>query len=343
MSSIDFFEQLKRSNSPASIYFLYGAESFLIERAKEQIIKKVLKEEELEFNVSQFDLEDTPVQVAVTDCETLPFFGDYRVVIMKNPIFLTANKDKTKVEHDPKTLEAYIASPNPQTVLIVVAPYEKLDERKKLVKTFKKSATVLEAAMMDERTLIQWIVQMAHKQHRQMTEAVAEQLIALTGKNLSLIHKEMEKLLLASHDEEAITEVHLETFVPRTMEDNIFALINEIANRNIGKAFFILKDLYIQKEEPIKILMLIARQVRIIYHVMGLTTKGYSQKQMAQMLKIPPFAVKLAMGQGKKFSIIELETILGLCAQYDYEIKSGKIDKFLAIELLLAQSAKTSK
>lgn len=341
MSSIEFFDQLKHSRMAAPIYFLYGEETFLIERAKEQIIKKVLKEEEMEFNVSILDLEEVPVQEVVTDCETLPFFGDYRIVIMKNPIFLTANKDKSKIEHQLDTFMEYIERPNPQTILIVVAPYEKLDERKKVVKILKKNATILQASPMDERALTQWIVQIAEKEERKMKKEVAQQLIALTGNHLSLIQKEMEKLILATYKEKEITEKHIDLFVPRTMEDNIFALINQIANRNIAQAFFILKDLYVQKEEPIKILMLIARQIRIIYHVKGLHTKGYSQKQMAQTLKIPPFAAKLAIGQGKKFSIQELEYLLTLCSQYDYEIKSGQIDKYLAIELLLTQAAKT--
>ncbi|MEM5683313.1 hypothetical protein AAHB64_06130 [Bacillus toyonensis] len=49
---------------------------------------------------------------------------------MKSPLFLTSQKEK--LEQNIKILEEYIGEPSPFSILVFVAPYEKLDERKKL-------------------------------------------------------------------------------------------------------------------------------------------------------------------------------------------------------------------
>lgn len=76
----------------APVYMLYGTEAYLINETKQLLIENVLHEDEMDFNFSQFDLEETPVETALEDVETLPFIGERRLVFMQNPFFLTAEK-----------------------------------------------------------------------------------------------------------------------------------------------------------------------------------------------------------------------------------------------------------
>ncbi|EYR70994.1 hypothetical protein O209_11040 [Lactiplantibacillus plantarum WHE 92] len=52
---------------------------------------------------------------------------------------MTGENKKTKVDHDLASLQHYFEQPEPSTILVFMAPYEKLDARKKLVKTLKKT------------------------------------------------------------------------------------------------------------------------------------------------------------------------------------------------------------
>lgn len=69
------------------MYLLYGTEAYLINETKQLLIENVLHEDEMDFNFSQFDLEETPVETALEDVETLPFIGERRLVFMQNPFF----------------------------------------------------------------------------------------------------------------------------------------------------------------------------------------------------------------------------------------------------------------
>lgn len=128
---IDIWKNIERKQfSP--IYLLYGMESFLINETKQKLLKNMLTEEELDFNFASYDLEEVPIEVAIEDAETLPFMGEKRLIFLHNPFFLTSEKSKSKVEHDISKLEAYLQEPVPYSTIVFVAPYEKLDERKKL-------------------------------------------------------------------------------------------------------------------------------------------------------------------------------------------------------------------
>lgn len=112
------------------LYLLYGSESFLLQETYERLVKAALGEEEHEWNLAVYDCEETPVQAALEEAETVPFFGERRVILIKHPYFFTAEKDK-EIEHDLAKLEAYFKAPAPFSIVVFFAPYDKLDERKK--------------------------------------------------------------------------------------------------------------------------------------------------------------------------------------------------------------------
>lgn len=83
---LDVWKSIKKGQfSP--VYLLYGTEAYLINETKQLLIENVLHEDEMDFNFAQFDLEETPVETALEDVETLPFIGERRLVFMQNPFF----------------------------------------------------------------------------------------------------------------------------------------------------------------------------------------------------------------------------------------------------------------
>ncbi len=323
------------------LYLLTGTEAFLIDELQKMIIDKALPQEEREFGVAFYDLNETPVQSAVEDAETMPFLGEKRVIILKNPLFLTAAKDKSKVEHDLDALLRYAEDPSPFTILIIEAPYEKLDERKKLVKTIKKTGSFVKAEALQESHLGDWLQQRAKELNVTLDKAGEERLVQLTGSHLLLLQQEIDKMALYVGANGIVNEDVVDLLVARTLENDIFALIDRIVRKDLNKAFRILYDLLKINEEPIKILSLIGRQFRIIYQVSELSKRGYGQKQMASALKLHPYAVKIAQQQSRSFEEEKLIFILDQIAESDYEMKTGRMDKKLILELLLTKIKNT--
>ncbi|MBB6445963.1 DNA polymerase III subunit delta [Bacillus benzoevorans] len=328
------WKQIKR-NEILPLYLLYGKETFLINETKQLLTQQVLKEEDAEFNLSSYDLNETPIETALEDAETLPFLGEKKLLFLHHPFFLTAEKTKEKVEHNLSRLEAYLKEPAPYTVMVFIAPYEKLDERKKLTKELKKKAAVFEAKKLNEAELKNWIRSRAEFNGVAIEPAAVDLMLTLAGTNLFMLTSEVDKLALYTGRGLTIDAQTVEKLVSRSLEQNIFALVDKIVGRKIDEALRIYYDLLKLNEEPIKILSVITGQFRLIYQVKELSRRGYGQQQIAGYLKVHPFRIKLAAGQAQKFSDTELTHIMKELAEADLKMKTGQMNKELLIELFL--------
>ncbi|MGC4375967.1 DNA polymerase III subunit delta [Fictibacillus sp. Mic-4] len=336
MSLSNIVKKLKQQKV-APFYLITGTEGYIIDEALSSIEKAVLNDEEKDFNLSVYDYQETPIQVAVEDAETLPFMGERRIVILKNAIFLTGAKEKSKVEHDLTSFEQYVNHPVDYTIFIIVAPYEKLDERKKIVKLLKARSEMINASSVGHDAASDWAKNRAAEQNVQMENDAAQFLISKIGTELSLLAQEIDKMVLYVGENGVISVDTVNELVSRTLEEDIFSLIDDIVHKRIDQALRTFYDLLIQNEEPIKILSLMARQFRIIFGVKELSQRGYGEKQIASMLKLHPYVVKLAGGQARLFTEKELLSILDRLAEADYEMKTGKMDKVLLLELIIME------
>lgn len=331
---LDVWKNIKKGQF-APIYLVYGTEAYLINETKQLLIEHVLQEDEMDFNFSQFDLEEIPVETALEDVETLPFIGERRLVFMQNPFFLTAEKSKSKVEHNVKRLEAYLSDPVPYSIVVLTAPYEKLDERKKITKELKRKAVLVEAKKLGDRELKVWINERVAEYHVQIDDQATELLLELAGTNLMMLTNELDKMALYVGDDKRITIEVVEKLVAKSLEQNIFTLVDSVLQRKMESAMTILHDLLRQNEEPIKILSVMAGQVRLMYQVKELSRQGYSQQKIAGQLRVHPYRVKLALEKTNKFQERELLSIIDDLAEADYKMKTGQADKAITLELLL--------
>ncbi|GMN98121.1 DNA polymerase III subunit delta [Parageobacillus thermoglucosidasius] len=331
-----------KSRRLSPLYLLYGTESFLLTETYELLIRTVLTEEEREFNVSVYDCEETPVQAALEDAETFPFLGEKRVIIVKNPYFFTAEKEK-EITHDLKKLESYITSPSPFSIVVFVGAYEKLDERKKITKLMKEHAEVFTANPLAEKELREWMMERVRQNGAMMEENAVDALLQTAGTNLMTLANELDKLALFVGPGGMIRQETVENLVSRTLEQNVFVLVEKVTKRQIAEALQVFYDLLENNEEPLKILALLANQFRLLYQVKWLAAKGYGQQQIASILKVHPFRIKLAMGQAALFSEEELMKAIQQIAEADYEMKSGAMDRQLIMELLLMKWSNKAK
>ncbi|GGM31110.1 DNA polymerase III subunit delta [Paraliobacillus quinghaiensis] len=336
---MDYFkavEKIKKKQIEA-IYVLQGQESFLIESVMQELIANGLATEDQEANIIRYDLEETPIQEVIMDVETYPFFGGKKIIFAYNPIFLTGKQDKTNISHDLESLQAYINNPVDYSMLVMIAPYEKLDERKKLVKLLKKEATIIQCEEVKAWNIDQWIDHLAKTLHVNLEKPVYELLVQETGTNLLMLEKELEKLATYVGENGTITASIAEELVAHQANTSGLKLVDAVIAKDLNKAIQIYKDLVRMNDDEIALVALLASQFRTILHVKILKQKGYSQKQMAQHLKVHPYVIKMAMVRESKFSRQRLETIINACANTDAQIKQGKVEKALAFELLLYQ------
>lgn len=322
------------------LYLLHGTETYIIDDAIKKITTGALSEDDMDFGLSQYDLSETPIQDVIDDAETVSFImSDKKVVIAKNAIFLTGQNDKSKVEHNLERLESYAKEPNPNTILVIVAPYEKLDKRKKLTKLLTKEAVVIDAKPFNERSAEKWIREKSKEMNLSITEGAIGRLIQNVGANLLMLDNELHKMANYVNEGESITEETVDELVAKTVEQSVFTLVEKITTKNLDEAFTILYDLLRQNEEPIKILALLLRQFRIIFQSKILLQQGSSQADIAKQLKLHPYAVKVAINQGRQYDEEELKNIIRTLSDLDYKMKTGG-NKQLLLDMFITSLQK---
>lgn len=317
------------------VYVFYGQETYLTEECMRLIENRIIDEASRDFNYSVYDLSEVPIEQVLQDAETLPFMGEKRLIIAKEAAFLTGSRGSLKVEHHLDALLAYLDQPAEHSILVLQTSQEKLDERKKLVKKLKKRGFVYAFPALKDQDLLRWIQHRADRMGVKIDAEAAELLVAMIGNSLRFLHNELEKMAFYVGEGGTIDLETVNKLSSRSLEQDIFALVDKAANVKLEEAFQILHDLLQAKEEPIKILQLFARQFRHMLQVKVLSSKGYSQKQMASALKLHPFVVKIAGRQAQRFTEKQLKKILHELAEEDYRMKSGQVDKVLALELFL--------
>lgn len=321
------------------LYVCYGSENYRRTEFISFLIDKLIHPDEKEFAVSRYDLAETPLELVLEDVQTVPFLVTRKIVIASNAHFLTGAKDNGKIYHNTDMLLQYLREPVDYCVFLLLVDADKLDERKKLVKQLKQGDSLLPFSALNAEELNDWIVRRARKLGFSFAEGALEQLLLFAGTELQNLTSELEKLSLYIGSEGIVDAALIDRMVVRSTEQNVFILIDDMVRKNTARAVTTLYELAKQKEEPVKIVALMARQFRMMTQVKERVRAGYSHQQIAGSIGAHPYAVKIAAEQGRLYETARLNEILSRLADLDYQMKSGQVDKWLGLELVLLEAS----
>lgn len=321
------------------VIVIYGDERFLVESLIQSITNERLADNEREEQLITYDMDEQLLDDAILEAETFPFFGGNKVIVCEMSYFLTGKKVKSTLDHNLDRLIQYVNHPVDFSTLILVVPHDKLDERKKVVKTLKQSGEFVECQSIVERDLGEWLRYFKQIYQVEFSKRIEELLIQEVGTSLQLLESEIEKLSLYQGTG-VISDEDAKALISHSAKASSFTLVDAVIKKDLALAINTYKHLVQLNEEEIGLLALLSSQFRTIYQVKTLREKGYQQKQIAQQIKVHPYVVKMAEGRSKKFDLNQLYKALDLCAETDHAIKQGKMDKRLAFEMLLYQLVK---
>ncbi|MFZ2353740.1 DNA polymerase III subunit delta [Paucilactobacillus nenjiangensis] len=327
------------SKPVGQVYVVLGQQSILMEQAREAF-NQLIPEDQKVMNVGSYDMETTPLAVALDDAMSAPFFGDKRLVLVNKPYFLTGENKSTKIDHDLDSLENYLTHPEVDTILVFMAPYEKLDGRKKIVKQLKKVAEEVSAAPLTEQVARQLVKQQVQADGYQMEQAVLDELVTRTNADYSLMAGSISKLELFDLQTKKISLDGVRGLVPQSLDQNVFDLVNAVLAKNQQLAIQHYQDLIESQEQPIMINAILVGQFRLLIQVQVLAQRGLSQGGIASEIKAHPFRVKMAMQTVKRFSTQLLEQAYVGLVDIEQQLKTTTRNPQLLFELFMLKYAK---
>lgn len=305
-------------------YLIYGNDYGLIKREIDKITNGIT-------DVVKYDLLVSNVSDVIEEASCMSLFGDKKVVIGENALFLTGTN--TSVNHDIDYLTSYVNAENHDNIVILTVVQDKLDERKKIVKLLKKNVTVIHKETIDEKDLPKFVIKEFLNNGYKIDYKTASYFVDYVGKNVDILLSEINKMIVYKDTDKEIFIEDILNISSKGFNDNVFDLSDAIMKKDFKKIFSCYNDLMILKEEPIKIIALLASQFTLVYQSKLLSKEGFMSKDIASTLKVHPYRVKLALETN--YPDFELKDILKKLHNLDYEIKTGKVDKIVGLENFL--------
>jgi DNA polymerase-3 subunit delta len=329
------------------LYIIIGEDDFSIHQELEKIKKSIGDPSALLSNTTVIEGgQVTPEQLSAA-CGTVPFLADKRLVIIEGLFerFESKRKNsKKKASNSSQELEKYkplseiMKNLPPFTELVLISGDIKASNP--LLSELSSVATVKKFPLMKFNQLNQWVEKRVALRGNGIgiSKAALELLVRLVGSDLWTMSNEIDKLILFT-DGRSIEEADVQVVVSNAQEASIWRLIDAVMESRVGLAQQLLQQLFKQGMAPAQILVMLSRQVRIIFLVREMRNHGRSRGDIQTKLGLThDFALQKAWQQADKYTLGRLKEVYHKLLDADISIKTGKYDNpELALDVLITE------
>ncbi len=226
----------------------------------------------------------------------------------------------------------------PDTTLLIFVDGD-LQQNNPVLRRLSEHCVVHREATPTAQALLQWIKQRAEDKGSSVTPPAMQVLAELVGGDLWTIDRELEKLSLYAAGR-SITDSDVRAMVPYAQEVNIFAAVDAIMDGRPGPALRSLMQLMEDGQEPLYIIAMIERQLRLIALARDLSDRGVAQPDLGRRMGTSSdFVVRKTLGQARRLSTLQIRDKYRRVVESDLAIKQGRLEPALSLQLLVADLA----
>lgn len=313
-----------------NVFLFYGNEELMIKNKIDKLVNSITDNQ---YNINVYDMQINNVSMAVQDLLTPPFLSDNKVVIIKNPIFLT--KLKSEIEHKTEMLLNYLDNIEETSYLIIDASGLKIEENNSLYKKLKQKGEVSETKELSQVEMKGWLKRKFAIIGKEITDEAVLLFFERIGWNLLTANNEFDKVANYVGLKETITLSDIEKVVVKELETDVFKLTNALQEGDRKQVILLYQDLVKTGNDPVKLLGLVSKTVKDTYNVCLMLEKGYKQIDIANTLGVSTGRAYYIIKSARSFKIDKLENLLLQLHDLDYRIKTGRIDKNTGFEMFL--------
>lgn len=312
-------------------YLFFGEEPYLRTQNRDKM-REALSDGTGDMNRLSVKGKDIDPQELINFAETIPFFASRRTVFVEDSGFFKSGCE---------VLETYFKIP-PATCVFVFTETN-VDRRGALFKRLSERGRIVNCVRLKEDMLRKWIVDRMKSDGKTIRENAAQALIDRTGTEMLRIENERQKLLGFCADREEITRKDVEIICSAYLAGMIYEMTDAIAAKDRKGALEQYLKMLRLMEPPAKILYYITRQFRQLLLVSELIARGADPETVAKEAGIQKFLYRKYADWCARFRIRDLQNCVDLCLAAERDFKSGRMDRQIAIETLIARATMTAQ
>lgn len=317
------------------IYLFTGTSEIFIKNRMNRIIQSFNK---YEYTIIKYDMETTSLSTVLSDAITVPFLEELKIIILKNPKFLTKSATCTKDEI--KAMLKYLKNPCDSTLLIIDATNTVINQSNEIYKMLKNVARIIDYPDPEEIELKGWIVRSFDANGIDIKDDALTLLLEYIGDDQARLSQEIDKLSSYVGKGGTIRKEDIKLLVPKNINNEIYLLIKAIINHDLALTNQIYDNLITHTKDSLTIFSLISNKFKELLSTYRLLKYGYSQSDIAKFYNVSTGKAYYIVQEARAFKLSDLEFYIDKLAELDYQIKSGKLDKTIGLELLLLKLPK---
>ncbi len=309
-------------------YLIVGADELKRDAAVRRLRSRV-PADMADFNLDELDgasLEE-PGQL-ISSAQTMPFCADFRLVILNGAGELAKPVSEAVV--------SYLADPNPQCVLCLVA--EKLAKNTRLYKAVAKVGphSVIDCAPLKRWELPPYVVKLAQKRGLSMDNAAAQELVERVGESTVALDNQIATLAQLVGDAGRITLADVEANVAQIAEVSPWAFADAVCERNAPRA---MEMLNLMKAPSLVFLhSVLVGRLRELICAKSLDARG-AASGLARELGRQSWQVKNHVRWSRAFGEEELVELLGQAAVCERALKGSQDSEAAFARFVLAMAS----
>lgn len=332
------------------LYILTGQDDFSLTLALEEIKRELGDKEIVATSTTTLDGRQVTSEQLSTVCETAPFLGGRRLVIIKGllerfePRGRSRRQQKTARvntrQDESKSFTGCIEKIPDSTTLVLIEG--RITKSNPLYKVLASKAVVKSFPALRDARLRQWIQRRVTEEGASISSRAVDLLIELVGSNLWVMASEIGKLVLFASGRR-IEEGDIETLVSYAQQADVFAMVDAIVAFKTEVAERLLERLLQKGAAPAYLLFMLSRQVRMMVRARELRGQGKSRTEIQSKLGLTSeFALERTLEQANRYSLPLLKEVYRQLLEADLSIKTGRYDGELALNILIAELGQRS-
>ncbi|MDD4179909.1 MAG: DNA polymerase III subunit delta [Candidatus Margulisbacteria bacterium] len=304
------------------LFLFYGEEDFLIDEKIAALKQGIV---DPAFNIEELSAENFSLESLSNALCGQTLLGGDRLVIVREPEIEPDDQDKF--------IELLNGMPENNRAIFC---FKNIDKRSKLYKFLNAYGTAEEFktfAPWEQDQLAAWIKQRVKLAGKTIDDRAAGFLGTMSGNNLRLLSKEIEKIVTYIGDRQAIKEEDVAA-VASLGEVSAFALLDSLRRNDLKTSLAIFQTLLRNREDLFQLLGLLTTQYRLLLQIRSLPKAERQLNNLLRQVKGGPYFIRKCLEDVDRFSLAKLKSSLSNLLETSLKLKTGE-QPAVVFELLL--------
>lgn len=318
-----FFKAIEEGKLPP-VVAMGGAERVYIDDALATLRRRALEGGLADFNHDRTSARERSMGEILTLCRTLPVMARRRLVEVRD---IGELRDEAL-----EILAAYLDKPAPETVLVLL--FGEIDLRSGAAKLLDKKALLCRFEHPRDRDMPSHVARRGRRHHLKLDRDATDALAATVGADLTLLERALEKLALVAEGgvvSAALVEMH----VADTHLEDAFAFSAAVAHKERSRALAALMALQAAREEPLRLVGLLAWQLRQVARARALIDDGVSSRDLGRELNVYGDRLQAVVSAAQRTDMAGHAARLARLARTDQLLKGSRQPPWLVMTHLV--------